>query len=236
MVRTLRPHLVGQTVLAVEGRALPLAGKTVREVRRHGKFILIEFDDGLLAVHLRMTGKLLWNGAVTPYTRVRFHCDGGELLFDDIRKFGTLEWRATPPERGPDAMAISEAEFVARLRGRKGRIKPLLLDQRFLQGIGNIYADEMLFAARIHPKAKSLGPSRVRALYRAMRAVLEEAIAAGGSSISDYVDAAGRGGSFQDRHQVYGRAGEPCARCGTAVRRIVLGQRGTHYCPRCQRH
>jgi formamidopyrimidine-DNA glycosylase len=132
-------------------------------------------------------------------------------------------------------MAISEVEFVARLRGRKGRIKPLLLDQRFVQGIGNIYADEMLFAARIHPKAKSLGPGRARALYRAMRAVLEEAIAAGGSSISDYVDAAGQGGTFQDRHQVYGRAGDPCARCGTAVRRIVLGQRGTHYCPRCQR-
>jgi formamidopyrimidine-DNA glycosylase len=127
-------------------------------------------------------------------------------------------------------------EFAARLAARRGRIKPLLLNQAVLRGLGNIYVDESLFRARIHPLASvaRLAPLRVRRLHAAIQEVLRAAVEAGGSSISDYVDADGRAGSFQVQHQVYGREGAPCPRCGTAIRRIVVGQRGTHYCPGCQ--
>jgi formamidopyrimidine-DNA glycosylase len=128
-------------------------------------------------------------------------------------------------------------EFAARLAGRSGRIKPLLLDQSFLRGLGNIYADESLFRARIHPltAASRLGPARIARLHQAIQDVLQAAVAAGGSSISDYVDADGRAGFFQVQHLVYGKQGEPCTRCGAPIRRIVVAQRGTHYCPKCQR-
>jgi len=145
------------------------------------------------------------------------------------------------PERlarlGPDAFEISAEEFAARLKDRRGSIKPLLLNQRFLRGLGNIYCDEALFRAGIHPLAVAarLSRARVGRLHAAIQEVLGEAIASGGSSISDYVDAEGRRGWFQMQHRVYGKEGEPCPSCGAPIRRIVVAQRGTHYCPRCQR-
>ena len=135
-----------------------------------------------------------------------------------------------------EGRAIVQVRFFTQ-RARRGAIKPLLLNQTFLRGIGNIYADETLFRARINPrtKASSLGRERAGRLHAAMRQVLDEAIAAGGSSISDYVDADERAGSFQFLHRVYQRTGEACMECGAPIRRIVMTQRGTHYCPRCQK-
>jgi len=243
LVRSLAPHLRDRTIVAVEGWQGPeswrgpLVGKTIRDVRRYGKYIVLDFDDGMLQVHLRMTGKLLLNGEATPYTRVTFTLDQGTLLYDDIRRFGRLRWMAVLPEQGPDPLEMTAAEFVEHLRGRRRRIKPLLLDQKCLRGLGNIYVDESLFAAGVHPLATAsrVSATKLGRLHSAVVAILREAIAAGGSSISDYVDGDGRPGSYQERHQVYGRAGEPCPRCGRAIERMRVGQRGTHFCPRCQR-
>jgi formamidopyrimidine-DNA glycosylase len=167
--------------------------------------------------------------------------DNGTLIFDDIRQFGRVEYFPEIPEflarNGPDALTVSAAEFLERLKRHSGHVKPLLLNQSFIGGVGNIYADESLFAARIHPRARASRLSKLRAeeLHRQIVAILELAIRHRGSSISNYVDADGAGGSYQQQHNVYGRKGEACPRCGTAIRRIVLGQRGTHYCPHCQR-
>jgi formamidopyrimidine-DNA glycosylase len=197
-------------------------------------------DNGTLAIHLGMTGKLLVDGPATPYVRAELTLEDCRLVFDDIRQFGRMAWSETVPENvarlGPDPLEIPEAEFVRRLRERRGRVKALLLNQGFLRGLGNIYVDEALHRAGIHPLAEcvELSKRRVAALHGEMVTVLREAIAGGGSSISDYVDADGRRGSFQERHRVYGREGEACVGCGTAIERIVVAQRGTHFCPVCQ--
>jgi formamidopyrimidine-DNA glycosylase len=254
VVRTVAPRLVGResrrarfiSRLVLLGNARTTAGRLrgrrVEAVRRHGKFIVVELDGGLtLTIHLGMTGSLLWNGEPGPHARAVFELDAGRLVYDDPRQFGRIELGPSLPARaarlGPDALEITVREFAVRLAARRGRIKPLLLDQKLLRGLGNIYADEALFRARIHPltEAARLGPARVARLHRAIQEVLSAAVAAGGSSVSDYVDADGRAGLFQVQHQVYGREGQPCARCGSAIRRIVVAQRGTHYCPRCQR-
>jgi formamidopyrimidine-DNA glycosylase len=254
IVRTVAPRLLGREIraahfysrLVLRGNAARTAarlrGARIQAVRRHGKFIVIELSGGLtLTIHLGMTGGLLWNAEPGPHARAVFDLDSGRLVYDDPRQFGSIELGKELPQRaarlGPDALAIPEAEFAARLCKRNGHIKPLLLNQAFLRGLGNIYTDESLFGARIHPLAavSRLGPARVRRLYAAIQEVLRDAVAAGGSSISDYVDADGRPGDFQVRHQVYGREGEPCPRCGAPIRRIVVNQRGTHYCPRCQK-
>lgn len=249
IVRDLAPRLTGRVVTSVDVVAglvvktglAGLAGERIGSVRRHGKSVVLECADGVLTVHLGMTGKLLVNGARTAYTRVVFALDDGVLLYDDIRQFGRVEWgRALPArlaELGPDPLEIGLEEFLARLRMRRGMIKPVLLDQKFLRGLGNIYVDECLFRCGVHPKAVAARLSRARgvALWTAIRETLGLAIAHRGSSISDYVDASGERGGFQLLHQVYGKEGEPCRVCGTAIRRMVIAQRGTHFCPRCQR-
>lgn len=226
----------------LRGDPSSLAGRTIRDVRRHGKFIVMDLSPGgALILHLGMTGKLLVNSRPTAYTRAGFRLDQGELLFDDIRTFGRIEISAALPDRvaalGPDALEVDPGEFAALARQRRSAIKPLLLNQRFLRGLGNIYADEALFDAGIHPRAAAsrLSLRRLRRLHDAIRHTLRQAIADGGSSISDYVDADGVRGSFQLRHQVYGREGAPCPRCAGPIQRIVVAQRGTHFCPRCQR-
>lgn len=247
IVRDLAPHLVGRRI--VETRVLgrlsaanclePSVGAQICSVRRYGKYILIECDAGVLTVHLGMTGKLLWQGATSPYTRIAFQLDEGRLIYDDARQFGRVRWSSGQPaelERlGPDPLAIAPEEFIALVQGRRGQIKPLLLNQRVLRGLGNIYADEALFRARIHPRARCISAARARRLHQAIVAVLEQAIAHRGSSISDYVDAEGRQGAFQHLHQVYGKQGRPCPACGAGIRRIEIAQRGAYYCPRCQR-
>lgn len=249
--RTLAPLLVGRRIeaarflspLAAGGRPAELgerlAGARIVACERLGKHLLVRLDHGTLGIHLRMTGKLLWNAVPGPYARALLELDRGCVVFDDVRQFGRMRWwppGTNPPELGPDALMLTLSEFAARLRGRRGRIKPLLLNQAVIAGIGNIYADEALFRAGIHPLAQTsrLSPRRVARLHQAIAGVLEEALEAGGSSVSDYLDARGERGSFQESHQVYGRAGEPCTQCGQPVRRIVVAQRGTHFCARCQ--
>ncbi len=220
--------------------AARLTGRRILRLDRTGKHLIIALDQGALDIHLRMTGKLLLDAPVGPHTRAVFDLGGLTLNFDDIRQFGRLRWLDSPEALtrvGPDALEIGFDEFSRRLATRRGRIKPLLLNQEILSGLGNIYVDEALHRAGIHPLtlASRLGHVRLSRLYEAVRHVLLESVAAGGSSISDYVDARGIRGSFQERHLVYGREGAPCAACGTPVRRIVVAQRGTHLCPRCQR-
>jgi formamidopyrimidine-DNA glycosylase len=237
VVRGLQRALPGKTVTAVEHAPAEALGKRIAAVRRFGKFIVIDFTDGMLFVHLGMTGQLTLSEATSKFTRARIWLDEGVLRYDDIRKFGKIYWDLTLPSRGPDPLELSGKQFVDHAKGRRARIKALLLDQKFLRGMGNIYVDETLFRAGIHPlvHAAKLSRSRLELLHASMVEVLEAAIAAGGSSISDYVDARGEKGSFQQQHQVYGKHGQPCPRCGATLQRILVTQRGTTFCGACQR-
>ncbi len=253
VVRTLAPHLIGRVIKRAEFRskfvtpgdrvelAGRLPGRRIESIERRGKFIWIQLDCGNLAVHLGMTGKLLFNAVESPHTHGLFEFDDALLVYDDIRQFGRIEWSEGMPTRiaalGPDPLVIEAGEFVARLRSRSTKVKPLLLNQAFLAGLGNIYVDEALFRSSIHPNTQAAKISRARAgaLHLAIVEILRVAIEHRGSSISDYVDADGQPGGFQAMHQVYGREGKPCSRCGALIRRIVVAQRGTHYCPVCQR-
>lgn len=254
VVRSIGP-LVGRRIVTAEFRnlrvlrggdpdamAARLAGRCITAVKRYGKFIVASLGGGgYLMMHLGMTGKLLLGGESGKHTHAILTFDRGILLYDDSRQFGCIELSEEFPRRvarlGPEPLEISVEDFMAGLKGRKTAIKSLLLNQTFVRGIGNIYADEALFRAGIHPLAKAwrIRADRARKLHEAIIAVLTEAIAAGGSSISDYVDAEGRKGFFQFDHRVYQREGEPCLVCGTPIRRIVVTQRSSHFCPRCQK-
>jgi formamidopyrimidine-DNA glycosylase len=196
-------------------------------------------------VHLGMTGRLLVTTPETPlapHTHARLSlASGRELRFVDPRRFGRLEFRdlaRTGGFAGPGAepLTINEQEFARLFRGRRLAIKAALLNQKLLSGVGNIYADESLYRAGIRPRkaAGRLTRADLARLRAALREVLEHAIRLGGSSVSDYVDADGARGFFQLEHCVYQRTGEPCRRCKTPIRRIVIGGRSTHYCPQCQ--
>ncbi|HVP89686.1 MAG TPA: bifunctional DNA-formamidopyrimidine glycosylase/DNA-(apurinic or apyrimidinic site) lyase [Terriglobales bacterium] len=264
IVRGLAPGVSGRTIARAEllfppllrrppkGGLAVLAGRRVLGARRRGKMALLEVEGGLtLVFHLKMTGQLLLAapGAAPPdrHTRlvVTFRDGGSELRFRDVRKFGFLLCVRGEPERacpelsslGPEPLGLAFEDFRRAVGRRKGRIKSLLLDQTVVAGIGNIYADETLFDAGVHPEtpAPALTANDLRRLWESARKILARAIEAKGSSLSDYVDAEGREGSYQEFHQVYGRAGEPCGRCGRPVRRTVVGGRGTYCCPRCQR-
>lgn len=226
-----------------------LRGRRILGVGRRGKWLILSLDGGeYLLVHLGMSGNLVHEptGAQDdPYTRVLVTLgDGGRLAFSDPRKFGRMAVVADPQvalsHLGPEPLV---ADFTAErleqmLSGRRGRLKPLLLDQRFLAGLGNIYTDEALWRARIHPlrRASDLDREEVTRLHRAIREVLAEAIAAEGTTLDDarYVGPDGRPGGFALRLMAYGQAGQPCARCGTMIKRIVVGGRGTHLCATCQ--
>jgi formamidopyrimidine-DNA glycosylase len=253
VVRSLSGVVPGARILAAEfgsrfvtpgnrkALARRLANRTIRGVRRHGKFIVLDLDAGVLIIHLGMTGKLLFDASPGRHAYGVFHLDCGELIYDDPRQFGRIEWAASLPARvarlGPDPLEVSFADFWHELKRRRSALKPLLLNQRFLRGVGNIYADEALHLARIHPKAVSSRISRERALrlYESLTQTLRLAIEHRGSSISDYVDADGARGWFQVLHRVYGREGQPCPECGGPIRRILIAQRSSHFCPRCQR-
>jgi formamidopyrimidine-DNA glycosylase len=252
VVRSVAAHLAGRRIVSTSftsrfvtpgSRAKlsqRLAGRRIESVTRRGKFILITLDQGTLTVHLGMTGKLLLEGESGEHTHGIFHLDDGLLLYHDPRQFGRIEWSPGAPPRvarlGPEPLEISFDEFRARIK-RKTRMKALLLNQAFLAGLGNIYADESLFAAGIHPLAvaERLSTARARKLYDAIRDILTHAIQLGGSSISDYVNGRGERGWFQMEHRAYGREGEACANCGRPIRKILVAQRGTHYCTHCQK-
>jgi formamidopyrimidine-DNA glycosylase len=202
--------------------------------------------DAQWIVHLGMTGRLLVttsDGPLAPHTHARLHlASGRELRFVDPRRFGRLEFRSlaagagfAPP--GSEPLEVSERQFAALFRSRRLPVKAALLNQSLLAGVGNIYADESLFRAGIRPRRRThrIAIAEYDRLRLALREVLRQAIRLGGSSVSDYVDADGMRGFFQLEHCVYQRTGEPCRRCGTPIRRILVGGRGTHYCPKCQR-
>ena len=254
VTRSIAP-LVGRSIVSAEFRATRvlrggdpdrmaarIQGLRIAAVKRYGKFILMSLDGGgYLVIHLGMTGRLLLGGPAGKHTHAILTLDEGVLLYDDSRQFGCLEFSEEFPHRvaklGPEPLEVPYEEFASALKRRKTRIKALLLNQAFLRGLGNIYADEALFRAGIHPLAiaSRLRGERPRRLFDAIRAVLTEAIAAGGSSISDYVDAHGRKGFFQLSHRVYQRTGEPCVTCETPIRRLLVAQRSSHFCPRCQK-
>ena len=243
----------------VEAFAEGVIGRRVEGTGRRAKLLLIELSgDLVIAVHLKMTGQLFVVPADAPQDRFvhlvfELH-DGRELRFRDIRKFGrvgvypraAIEGGVAAREigagdvfdLGPEPLdpSFTLKQFRAHLGGRRGRLKTLLTDQTLLAGIGNIYADEALWRARLHPlrSAATLRPADVRRLYDAIRTVLAEAVAFRGSSIDDYTAPDGDG-SMQERLQVYQRAGEACPRCGRPLRRVVLGMRSTHFCSCCQR-
>jgi formamidopyrimidine-DNA glycosylase len=254
VVRSIRP-LVGRRIMTAEFRNLRvlrggdpdamsarLAGRKITAIKRYGKFIVASLGGGgYLMVHLGMTGRLLLGGGAGKHTHAIFTFDRGMLLYDDSRQFGCIELSEEFPRRvarlGPEPLEVEFDEFASAMKKRKTRIKSLLLNQTFLRGLGNIYADEALFRAGIHPEALAsrIKADRARKLYDAIIAVLTEAIAAGGSSISDYVDAEGRKGFFQISHRVYQRTGEPCVTCKTPIRRVIVTQRSSHFCPKCQK-
>ena len=224
-----------------------LRGQTIEAVRRHGKRLTIDFRRGdSLICHLGMTGRIQVLPADAPMV-VHTHLllvldDGGrEIRFRDPRRFGGVWYRGeSAPDvplhsLGPDALAIRLPSFREILRSAR-QIKALLLDQHRLSGLGNIYCDEALFAARLHPftKANDIPDQTAAVLHREMRRILRQAIHHRGSTVRDYATLEGGSGEFQSKHAVYGREGEPCRRCGTKIRRIQAAGRSTHFCPSCQ--
>jgi len=226
-------------------------GKKITAVKRRGKMILVECDDGwTLVFHLKMTGQMLIERPEAPadkHVRLIVPLVGRdrELRFRDVRKFGFLcclgpAGSSQVPELdalGPEPLEMDLRSFARLFQGRRGRIKSLLLDQRTIAGIGNIYADEVLFRARIHPltPAASLAEEKLKIFWKSMRAILRLAISRKGSSIRDYTDPNGDPGDFQVLHKVYGREGGKCPRCKEAIRRIKVNGRSTFYCPHCQK-
>jgi formamidopyrimidine-DNA glycosylase len=263
IVRCLHPRLCGLQVRSVrllfppivrEPLLFPLetlVGRRVSGLRRRGKMILMDFSGGrTLIVHLKMTGQLIFCVPDAPSDKhthffLRFRGSPRELRFRDVRKFGFIRAVATADAEharelcllGPEPLELDENAFLERFRGRRGRLKSLLLNQRVFAGIGNIYADEILHKAGLHPLTEVAHLSRRRRerLRAAVSAVLTEAIAFKGTTVRDFRDGLGLEGLFQNRLRVYGREGEPCRRCGDRIRLIRLSGRSTHFCPRCQR-
>ena len=229
--------------------ASTLQSKRIAGVRRVGKHIVIDLEptatsgNGAKAqwiVHLGMTGSML---ICSPEAERQKHthaviglASGRELRFVDPRRFGRLSVIENFEAAGKEPLQVSPNEFGKLFRGRKTPIKSALLNQKLLSGVGNIYADEALFRARVRPRrqAASLTRAELIALHRGLQRVLREAIRLGGSSVSDYVDADGEEGFFQLKHRVYGREGKQCLICKTPIKRIVIAGRSSHYCPKCQ--
>lgn len=264
VARGLRAVLPGRRILAVRlGKtdfiddpaelARQLPGTTVSRVRRFGKFLLVDLQRNgssaqelTLLIHLGMTGQIIVcppGVPIPPHTHVFLALDDGrELRYTDIRRFGRMAILSNGAHErvlsglGVEPLEVTETEFRKRIQSRNANIKSLLLNQSVLRGIGNIYADESLWRAKIHPKkiGSRLANEEVRRLHRAVQSVLRQAIKLRGSSISDYVDSAGEMGEYQLQHRVYQRHGEKCFRCRTLIRRMIVAGRSSHFCPRCQ--
>jgi formamidopyrimidine-DNA glycosylase len=234
-----------------------LPGSQILRVERYGKFMLLRLErfaeiqnvtrESALLVHLGMTGTMVPRPANEPRAKhthlVGLLDDGRELRYIDPRRFGRIAWLAGEKLReelrrfGADPLVISLEEFAQRIRGRRARIKAMLLDQGVLRGVGNIYADESLWKAKIHPAriGARLSVEEVKSMHGAMRQILEKAIVLRGSSISDFLDARGEPGEYQLHHKAYGREGKACYRCKTPIRRIVVAGRSSFFCPNCQK-
>jgi formamidopyrimidine-DNA glycosylase len=263
VVRDLRPHLVGRRVTEARAGKLALrkpwraawgkalAGRRVAAVTRRGKWIVVALEGGpFLVVHLGMTGQFTVARAAEPrqdHTHLVFALDdGAELRFRDVRRFGSatlypgraeLDASFETAGLGPEPFELGAAYWRERLAGTSRCLKAVLLDQRVVAGVGNIYADESLFRARLHPArpARGLDAAAADRLRRSIADVLATAIEHRGSTIRDYVGGSGLRGGYQNALRVYGRTGDPCPRCRSPIARTRLAGRSTHYCPRCQR-
>ncbi len=263
VVRDLRPLLIGRTITAVEigAKALrkswspawesEIVKRKVRAIERRGKWILVDLGGPWLLVHLGMTGQFTFAPADLPrggHTHVVFLLDAGkaELRFRDIRRFGsitlvpdreTLDHHFVASELGPEPWDLELKTWRASLAGTGRILKAVLLDQTVVAGVGNIYADESLFEAKLHPSipARDLTQTQADRLHRAILAVLDRAINLRGSSIRNYVGGSGLQGGFQKEFRAYARTGEPCPRCETPIERLRLAGRSSHFCPSCQR-
>jgi formamidopyrimidine-DNA glycosylase len=221
-----------------------LSGNAIKNILRKGKLLILELSSGKsLAIHLKMTGQLIYPGNGKT-SRVSFKLSDGKLLdFNDQRLFAELrlvdDWHALPFVQGlgPEPFALSLEQFKAMLKTKKTKIKPLLMDQTFISGIGNLYAAEALFRARIHPErpAASLSEQEKNLLFQEIKDTLNEAIKYKGSSVDQYVQLSGEAGSYALHHKVYDREGKPCLVCKTPIKRTALGGRGTYFCPKCQK-
>jgi len=248
----LEQHLPGRQITAVEryGKFMLLRLKPPAGAGTNGSVPSGETNgDGAsasLLVHLGMTGHLSPHPAAQPCEKHTHACflldDGRELRYNDARRFGRMAYLAGEALEeelrgfGADPLEVSAQQFVARIRARRARVKALLLDQGVLRGVGNIYADESLWRAKIHPArlGAHLTRKQAEALHHALRAILEKAIVMRGSSISDFLDAEGEPGEYQRRHRAYGREGKRCYRCGAPIRRAIVAGRSSYFCPRCQ--
>jgi formamidopyrimidine-DNA glycosylase len=265
VVREVRPGLVGRRIQSVEvstqalrrpwsaeWKAL-LVGRRVAAVRRRGKWIVVDLGkDVSLVIHLGMTGQLCvveGKAARADHTHVVLSLDRGktQLRFVDIRRFGSatvftdkaaLDAFFEQAALGPEPFDLDAVYWQARVTGTDRCVKAVLLDQRVVAGVGNIYADEVLFEAKLHPlrNGRSLTAAEATRLRKAIATVLGRAIERRGSSIRNYVGGSGLKGEYQNEFRVYGRTGEPCLRCRTPIQRVRLGGRSTHFCPKCQPH
>ena len=261
VVRELRPHVEGQSILDAHvdwARIIAqpeqdiarfcsgIRGRRIARLWRRGKFVLFDLDDGQhMAIHLRMSGRLLLApGGLPQHLRVRLKLsDGGRLYFYNQRKFGRVwlvkDLQDVIGDLGPEPLAkpFTLTSFAALFARRRGMIKPLLLNQRFIAGLGNIYVDESLYRAGLHPQrtADTLTEQDLKRLYRAIRATLQQAIDHHGTTFDGiFVRPQGEEGRQQEGLAVYGQKAQPCPRCDTPIERIVVSGRGTHLCPQCQ--
>jgi formamidopyrimidine-DNA glycosylase len=262
--RTILSVRLGKTDFIDDPVALEqhLPGRRIDAIERFGKFMLLRLSGvasaertdqngdlvpGSLLVHLGMTGQLAPSPGSLPCGTHTHVCltldDGRELRYTDARRFGRMAYLTEGPLAeelaafGADPLEVDAKEFTARIRTRPARVKALLLDQRVLRGVGNIYADESLWRAKIHPARLGirLSAKQAQKLRTALQDILKKAIAMRGSSISDFLDANGQPGEYQRRHRAYGREGDRCYRCRTLIRRIVVAGRSSYFCPECQR-
>lgn len=231
----------------------PLRGQTIKEVQRRGKYLLFSFKESYLVSHLRMEGKYFYYPKEEVPTEKNKHThvifefnDESQLHYNDVRKFGRMEYlpkeqynaffneRKIGPE--PTVQDFHIETFRKNLKSIKQKIKPALLSQKLVAGLGNIYVDEVLFEAKIHPEtiAKNLSDIQINTLYHVIIQIMEKAIQLGGSTIRSYRNTVGEAGRYQNELKVYGKAGEPCPRCSQSIEKIKVAQRGTHFCPSCQ--
>jgi len=263
VLQGLKQRALGRRILSVEVRhpgvivgspeqfVAEIEGRRIVSIRRKGKALALELGaesapPRYLLVRLGMTGQFTVSARETPlapHTHVLLVLDEhDELRFRDVRRFGRLrcctraELDSVFDRLGPDAQEATEAQFLSAMRGRQGAIKSWLMNQQLLAGLGNIYADESLFVAGIHPLAQAgrVSALKARRLFKAVRKVLDHAVKLQGTSFRDYVDIEGRPGNYEPRLRVYQRTGEPCRRCGRPIRRLVIAGRSSHFCPQCQ--
>lgn len=261
VVDTLRPRIVGRKIYGVvhaRGDMIHPPGfdlckairrHTVRSIRRRGKRIMFELDDfNRFYIHLGMSGRMSVEPADAPVAKhthliIRLTQTGEQIRFRDPRRFGGIFWLGNEPSHesddlGPEPLDVRPDALRGRLMRTRRAIKNALLDQNLIAGLGNIYVDESLFEARIHPltPANMLSAAQVRRLTRAIKLTLRRALRHRGSTLRDYVDTNGESGAFQKFHRVYGRTNEKCRTCRSPIKRIILGGRSTHFCAKCQRH